>query len=548
MSSQLDDSTRRLIPRWRYSTSGHVAQETASDRVRTTPLAIDERYWEEKIQEWERSRTLPAAADLVACATVLDRCGNVNEAIECLLKGADQLRPDVVRLAEFAHQRMESSGGERCFDSRSDPGTVVVAASDPTLDARLVVAKSRARLSMDPRDALAWMDMSRAYTTLGQLEPAKRAMQRALQLAPNHRLILRAACRRLIHVNDAPAAHALIARHPRTAGDPWLIAAELAVAQVLERKSVFLVSGTKMLARHDFRPAATTELSAALSMQAYGSGSLKIAKRLMRGSLEDPTDNVVAQARWIGAQLGGIDIPESVWDTPRSFEAWAWRAYLEGDWQTALRFAKEWVADEPFSSRAAVTATFVATSVNRDFEYAVQCAQRVLIADPNDPMLTNNLVVALVYRGSLKEAAELCERLASTAATGDAGCTSVATRGLVRFRAGEIEAGRTYYQRAFDNAPRRLKMLVLAHWLKEEARVSPLSTLPTLERLQRIAVKHKDKVSQRVIEIALEDAMMLAQACSDTAQRGNSPATIEYSIAGLESDQSSMDGSPKRLV
>jgi hypothetical protein len=146
------------------------------------------------------------------------------------------------------------------------------------------------------------------------------------------------------------------------------------------------------------------------------------------------------------------------------------------------------------------------------------------------------------------EAAEVCERLALTAAVGDASCIPVATRGLVRFRLGDIDAGRAYYQQAFDNASRFLKLQVLAHWLKEEARVSPGPSLPTLERLQRIAAKRNDKVSQRVLEIAREDAVMLSQAYSSSADPDKRPARIEYSISGLESDQSPMDGSPKLLT
>lgn len=361
------------------------------------------------------------------------------------------------------------------------------------------------------------------------------AMHRSLQIAPDHRLILRAACRRLIHVGDVQATHALIARHARTREDPWLIAAELAVAQILECSPKYLKEGTNLFKSQRYSPAATTELGAALCMQAYASGATKLAKRLLRKSLEAPTDNLVAQARWIGTRLGGIEISSAVWNTPRSYEAWTWRAFVASDWSSALRFARAWVLDEPFSSRAATHATYMARSVNRDYEYAIACAQQVLVADPNDLMLTNNLVVALAYQGDLEKAANLCNRLMSAPDAGDAGCTFAATRGLVAFRAGDVEAGRNFYAEAFRNASRSLKLRVLAHWLREEARVDPRQVLPIMDRLMKFAGTRQDSVVQRILEIARDDGLESARRESSVIKHGG-PDAVDKLAHSLEND------------
>jgi Flp pilus assembly protein TadD len=105
------------------------------------------------------------------------------------------------------------------------------------------------------------MDMSRAYTTLGQPQHAETAISRALLLAPNSRLIIRAACRRLVHADRSEDAHRLLLRHPRTRQDPWLIAAEIALAQILEETPRLVHEGRALLQSGRFSPAAITELA-----------------------------------------------------------------------------------------------------------------------------------------------------------------------------------------------------------------------------------------------------------------------------------------------
>ena len=129
------------------------------------------------------------------------------------------------------------------------------------------------------------------------------------------------------------------------------------------------------------------------------------------------------------------------------------------------------------------------------------------MADPNDRLLLNNLVVALAYSGRLDEAAAESARLTAPTKTGDSDCTSVATRGLIAFRSGQIEEGRKSYRLAFDNVSGSLKLQVFAHWLKEEARVAPRVALPIIDRLHAIAEKRKDLIVQRVLAIAKVEAL-----------------------------------------
>lgn len=470
--------------------------ETVADRTRSLRPTSSEVFWEAKRRDWMEDRRLETAAELLVCAVALNRLPAVPEVVAYLHERRDDLVSGMRELVAYARRRV--GGADEAGPTPVEQGIADVSV---VVEAKSVVAYSRRRLGDTPRDALAWMDMALAYTTLGQSIQAERAMDRALLLAPNHRLVVRAACRRLLHAGHASEAHRLLLRHSRTRRDPWFLAAEIAIAQVLEETPRLVREGRQILASGHFSPAAITELAGALGMLEYASGATKQARRLFHLSMQAPSDNAVAQARWIAARTGGIEISEKAWSTPRAFEAWCWRAFQARDWVNSLAFAQEWVRDEPFSSRAAVQATFMATTVVEDYDYAIRCGRDVLRADSRDAMLRNNLIVALAYSGRIQEAQREAALLPSKSDPGR-DCVFLATRGLVEFRSGHVEAGRALYRRAYDCASAELRLRVVVHWLNEELQLAGHGSEPVLEKAVRVAGAQRDYVALRVLERA----------------------------------------------
>ncbi len=471
-----------------------ASAETVADRKRSPKATSSEAFWEEKRRDWMDDPRIETAAELLACAVALNRLPAVQEVVSYLHERQDSLVFGTQQLVTYARRRAGTADTPHLTQEKANVVHVSVVA-----EAQSVIAYSRHRLSDTPRDALAWMDMALAYTTLGQSIQAERAMDRALLLAPNHRLVVRSACRRLLHAGRASEAHRLLLRHTRTRRDPWFLAAEIAIAQVLDETPRLVREGRQVLASGDFSPAGITELAGALGTLEYASGSTKQARRLFHLSMQAPSDNAVAQARWIGARTGGIEISEEAWRTPRAFEAWCWRSFQARDWVTSLAFAKQWVRDEPFSSRAAVQATFLATTVFEEYEYAIECGRDVLRADSTDAMLRNNLIVALAYAGDLDGARREVALLPSD---GDPArdCVFLATRGLVEFRSGQLAAGRALYRRAFDCASADLRLRVVVHWLNEELRLEKGGSQRVLEKATRVAGAQRDYLSLRVLE------------------------------------------------
>src|SRR5580658_7740510 len=287
MSSINDDVLRRLVPRWRYASSAVPPAETVADRARPAQHPTDERQWEEKCKDWAENPGIETAADLMAAATALNRLPVVREAIRYLSEHQRDLRSGPKALLLHAIGIVAPSPS-----SVPDEGSRAASTSDPPAgrsEARGVITGARARLRGTPRDAIAWMDMARAYTTLGQTLQAENAMDRALALAPDARVVIRAACRRLVHTGRADQAHRLLLRHPRTRHDPWLIAAEIAIAQILDTRPKLAHEGRVLIESANFSPAGLTELAGALGTLEFFNGSTKRARKLVQLSMEAPS-------------------------------------------------------------------------------------------------------------------------------------------------------------------------------------------------------------------------------------------------------------------
>ena len=128
-------------------------------------------------------------------------------------------------------------------------------------------------------------------------------------------------------------------------------------------------------------------------------GNAKIARKLFREALVQPTENAVAQVSWAAEHLPAFDIDPAVFSVPRSFEAKAWNFYHTARWPQALVESWNWLGDQPFSARPAVHGSFIASVLLEDYAEAQRIAAGGLIANPKDFTLINNIAFALANNG-----------------------------------------------------------------------------------------------------------------------------------------------------
>jgi Flp pilus assembly protein TadD len=388
----------------------------------------------ENIEEWRRHKTISFASEVVGTALVLGRETEAEEAARFIKSAGKKAAPIQREIAESILSpvtRDKTSAGE-----------------EPRGQIRLL----RQRLNQDPHNPVAWSDISLEYACLGLANKARRAMKVAVALAPAHRFIIRSAARLFVHLGEPDYAHYLLLRADSTAVDPWLMAAEIAVAGIAEKASEYAKVGRKLLQAEKFAPWHLSELAGALGTLEFEHGNRRGARKFFSHALVQPTANTVGQARWVQSATGLPLLDSLALNTRLAFEARAWQEFYDGGWQESFDQTQRWLDDEPYSSRPAVLGSYVAGSILGQYDEAVRMARAGLKANPNEPTLLNNLIFSLINCGELDEAEQNLDKLKSGHLEEGHKILLKATTGLLCFRQGNANLGREYYLAAIQMA------------------------------------------------------------------------------------------------
>ena len=492
MTAFAEDQIRRLVPRWRFNSDNPPSAEFSGDPRKPNLFTPDTRFLKEKIEDWENHRNIATAADAIACAITTGEAEQVQHIATFLLDHEAHTTKHVHQLANHAlFMTVKSHTSDRLqYVQTSLDGTET--------KARAIVRTSRARLRQNPRNLLAYVDLSRAYTILGQNKHAVHAMENALRIAPSHRHSLRAAARLFVHTGDKERAHQLLTSNVRTRMDPWLMAAEISTAAISERSPRCIKIARNLIATGNHPIEHLSELYSALGTTDYWDGRGKRARQNLRNSLKSPTDNVVAQARWMTTQNLPLEISEEAWDLPLSFEARCWRALEMGKWEEAVGECSNWLRDEPFSSRPAMLGSCIGISVIQDYGFAETCARIGLRAEPNEQTLLNNLAVSLAYQNKLAEAKLKFNLIEKPLSGNYPEYIYMATNGLLHFRDRNIAEGRLLYEQAEQLAPKKNKPQVVIHQAREEQFAKTKQAPQILERAYECGGKSKDPYIRRL--------------------------------------------------
>lgn len=449
MSARRPEGDRDVIPRWRDPGNTATQGELAPLSVAVNKL-VDQSGRLERERDWATHKTLGFALDLVGTAVVVGVSPPAREAAEVVLSA-----PTTSELARTLARKVR--GDQESHDastSQCDPESVEV---------RGRVREFRAKLTRDPRNALAWTEMARYYTILGQRGHASRAMRVALGLLPDHRYVLRAGARLAVHHGEFEDAHSLIARASRTPSDPWLVAAELATAGPADIRPKLVKQGKQMLEKGQFSRRCTSELASALGTLEFRAGADRKARRLIEASLEAPNDNAVAQGEWVSRGLPSLEVHPKL--LSGSAEARAMRHGTAMESEQVLTAAWEWHHDQPFASGPGELGSYHASLIGR-YAQGAAIAEAARTANYNEFLLANNLAFCLLNMDQPEQASAVLASIDHTGLASHELATYLATRGLLEFRLGNADAGRASYRESMrmdrDARHRAIAMIILA--------------------------------------------------------------------------------------
>lgn len=371
------------------------------------------------------------------------------------------------------------------------------------LDPRDRIKALRKSLLASPKNTLGWVDLAREYLSLGQSEPAERAMTVALGLAPSHRWVSRVASRLYIHLGDFERSHSLLARHPAIKQDPWIASAELSVSQMIGITSRNL-SAARRIHELGLPPQHTTELASSLGTLEIETGAIKRAKMYIRNSLLHPNRNTLAQALWAEQEHDiKSDHHTQVKNLEFAYEAKAMESYKQGEAKSAIVHALDWLAAEPFSSKPAVLASYIASLDDR-YDQIIAITKKGLIANPNNSILKLNRAYAeLSMITPLHPTTEDVAKIGAWTslfneelkAGGSHHAQALANYGMLCYRLGLLDEGRKYYEAAekvCQSENHRDPVLCTIYHAREALLAKADWAITILDRARTITQKTKD--------------------------------------------------------
>jgi tetratricopeptide (TPR) repeat protein len=439
MAGSSENADRSVVPRWRTFREALASNELSSAEVAKAPRIDGTPFLRDKENQWLANRELPFAIDLVSAATVLGTSDGAKGAAEFVLEQGSRASPASQHLA-------------RNFLGIAEPEDIFENVTRLQIVHGLKSLKAR-RLSQ-PRNSFVWADLSRLYMLLGQNNQARQAMRVALGLSPTERFVIRSATRLLLHCKEREEALHLLRTNPRTATDPWLMAAEIAVSSIVGKTPKLARRGQELLKNSKAHPFHTSELACALGSLEMLGGNNRKANKLFTASLTKPTDNSLAQVVWASKRTGLGDINPSLLLLRHASEAKTLDAFNHADWIGAMTYANDWIRDEAFSARPHQLAASVAATFLDKFELAEQIAKGGLATNPRHPGLINNIAFALVSRGMPHAALKIMDEVDEDLMTPPSAICLVATAGLAFFRLGDPAKGKEHYELAIEAAAR----------------------------------------------------------------------------------------------
>jgi hypothetical protein len=475
------EKKRLMVPRWRSLALTLRSLELASPERRN---AASDRYvlstqFRRRLEAWRMNPSLVTAAELVETSIVEGEEGEAVPAARSLLLPDFHATPLIKRQAALLLTRAGHVD--------EVPGVLRLAQQESA-------GIWRRRTRLHPHDSLAWVELARCQTILGQRELAKRSMMVALQLTPNNRHVLRSASRLFLHIDDPERAHAIILRSPATRTDPWLISAEISLSQIVGERPTLYKKGLSLLDQKNQIPRQITELAGAIATTELLDGSRRKAGRFFRQSIIDPNGNALAQAEWATPCYGSELVTNSrLAAADEASEARAFHLYREGRFKEVILACEGWASEEPFSIRPYEFSSGIAGMLD-EYEMSDELGKRGLAIRPDAATLLNARAFAHASMGKVQEAEKILRRI-SIAEGEHQWYVTQANRGLLAFRTGNIGFGMTLYRNAIEGFRRKgnyhAATLAAIYFARESARAN----IPQARPLIAEARKEVDKTN-----------------------------------------------------
>jgi Tfp pilus assembly protein PilF len=492
MAVIIEKKDRRLIPNWRSFPTTITLGELDSSSL--NPIIKPNLFIGDYIEDFQENGTIPFASDLISASIVNGFTDNatVKKAAQFLFNKQNE----VTKLQYNIAKTILSTTKNQIKCSIDNITHKQLGNCLAKADYILQIQQLKKHIIDFPYNPIAWVELSRGYSILGQEKQATRAMKIAVQLSPDNRFVLRCAVRLFSHYNELELAHDILRKNSKTNSDPWLISAEISVATLRGKHSKFIKKGIELVDSKNLSTFSITELASSIGTIELLSGDRKKSRKMFNKSLISPNDNSLAQIEWVinNKDNSLIDREQINMKTGHNFEAQAIANYHDKKLREALNNTCQWFCDMPFSKRPVIMGSSIADILdNRDL--SIKFLKSGLISNSNDAQILNNTAYYLALDNKTKEASIYLEkaRIQGSNKTKIIDICLTATNGLISFREKNYKKGRNEYLKAIKQTEieknKYLNRIAILNYAREEfmAKTDKIeAVMPFISQIQEI--------------------------------------------------------------
>ena len=468
MATIIEEKERRVIPNWRsfYTTVSLGELSTNSLSSIDFPVLSIDSY----IQDFKNNPSVPFAADLLSAALVNGY--TVDENIEIAAQFLLNNKHEITTSQEALANRMLN--GQSL--SQDIIENITIKQLDNCISNQDFINKIRElkqHLNNFPYNSIAWVELSRCYSILGQEKKALQTMKNAVQLSPDNRFVIRSATRLFTHYGELDIAQYVLRHSGMLRKDPWLLSAEVSVNTLKGKVSNLLKRGIEIIDSNNYSTFSITELAASIGTVHLLAGDRKKSRKMFARSLVSPNDNSIAQVEWVlnSKDKSLLDKDAINIKTQHSYEAMAINNFYNNNLIDALNNACQWFCDMPFSKRPVLMGSCVADLLNNK-DLAITFLKKGLMSNSNDCQLLNNIAYYYALENNHEEANRYMGRIDNKLVGDIDGVCITATKGLIKFREKNFEDGRKLYIRAIESTSvsnnKELKYKAILNYSREE--------------------------------------------------------------------------------
>lgn len=436
--SLFDKEGRLLLPEWLKT--GNALTSFEIKPINNNMADLGEDNTDYLYEDFSISKTLDKAIELLNVAFIEGREAEARLAAKFVVQGFD-LPPQILNLAKYILQGEE----RKEKDPEEDVGSIKFL---------------RNWLKKNPKDTLSWLDLARAYVAIGKMESAEKAITVSLSLQPNHRLVVRNASRFFVNIHHNDIAHKIILKQPSLKEDPWLLSAEIAIAESYNRPLKMVSHAKRIIDSKKYSACHLTELESSIATLELSNGLVKKARKLYMSSLLKPTDNSLAQAKWAerNSHIPKLVSSDLLAKHNGAYEAKLWEKYYQYEIPEAIELGMKWFEDEPYSVQPAIMINYLASLLD-DYELCLKVTKYALNIDKDNETLKLNKIFAELCMLNEKQAdsalsyIDSCGDILKSLTLTDDNNTlahTYANLGLLYYKINSLDLGREYYDMAYE--------------------------------------------------------------------------------------------------